>query len=93
MFVHVHLLTSLVRCECSLRWSIAIWMARKGHPLRRRALEMMAAGLATPGEIARVGAVSVQLVRNWRLRAKINTEARRDVHVRRLLLRGNGHAE
>ena len=62
-------------------------MARPAHPLRARALQMMRRGLATPSEIAAAGQISADLVRNWRARARITTEARRLAHVRMLLRR------
>ena len=41
---------------------------------RKRAIELMEAGLATPGEISRALSLDPSLVRSWRRRAGINTE-------------------
>jgi hypothetical protein len=48
---------------------------------------MMRRGLASPGEIARAGAIAPDLVRNWRARAGIDTDQERRRHVRKLLMR------
>lgn len=59
--------------------------------MRDRALHLMRAGLASPGEIARAIGVSRLLVMNWRARAGIDTATARVARVRRLMMRGNGH--
>lgn len=51
----------------------------------------MRRGLATPGEIARACLLKPEIVRQWRMRAEINTELVRVEHVRKLMMRGNGH--
>lgn len=68
-------------------------MGRKAHELRDRAIHLMRSGMATPGEIARAGEVSIHLVRNWRRRAGLYTDELRVDRVRKLLMRGNGHVE
>lgn len=68
-----------------------IVMARPSHPQRARALHLMRAGLATPGEIAAALGISRWTVETWRRRARIWTDELRVAHVRKLLMRGNGH--
>lgn len=62
-------------------------MGRPSHPMRARAVHLMRAGLATPGEIAAALGVDRGLVVKWRQRAGIHTHAARVEHVRRLMLR------
>lgn len=62
-------------------------MGRPSHPLRARAVHLMRAGLATPGEIAAAIGVDRGLVIKWRQRADIHTADARLEHVRRLMQR------
>jgi hypothetical protein len=96
----VLLMSKAVRCN---RWIIcrlmvsALWTFKvhvettmPAHPNkhRKRAIELMEAGLATPGEISRALSLDPSLVRSWRRRAGINTENKRMVRVQRLMWNG-----
>lgn len=56
--------------------------------MRDRAVQLMRCGLATAEEITRVMGLPADTVQTWRRRAHIWTTAKRDAHVRRLMMRG-----
>jgi hypothetical protein len=63
-------------------------MGRTANPFRDRAVHLMRAGLATAEEIARAMEIPATTVQSWRRRARIWTMDARDVHVRRLMMKG-----
>jgi transposase-like protein len=57
---------------------------------RRAAVEMLAEGLATHAEVARLAGVDRQLVRHWATRAQINVVKTRAARLREIWLRKLG---
>lgn len=62
-------------------------MPPKLHPLHLKAVALMAAGLASPAEIAAAsnGGVSAGVARNWAKRLRLQTRQLRAAHVATLL--------